>query len=95
MLDWGAIYSGAFAINVGKDMDMLGTVSFGSVFFNQNLTESVKNGSVLKDRLDDMCRRVMMLCFHLNQDKDFLVVDLSNKELNTVLFSSCKLQSLY
>ncbi|QRD92758.1 glycoside hydrolase family 3 C-terminal domain-containing protein [Aspergillus flavus] len=75
MLDWGAIYSGAFAINVGKDMDMLGT----------NLTESVKNGSVLKDRLDDMCRR----------DKDFLVVDLSNKELNTQAADEYKYNYIY
>ncbi|KAE8370782.1 glycoside hydrolase superfamily [Aspergillus caelatus] len=88
MSDWGATHSGAFAINAGEDMDMPGTASFGPVFFNQNLIESVKNGSVSMDRLDDMCRRVMTPYFHLNQDKGFPAMDPVNEELNAVLFSS-------
>lgn len=90
MSDWGATHSGAFAINAGEDMDMPGTASFGPVFFHQNLTESVNNGSVSMDRLDDMCRRVMTPYFHLNQDKGFPAMDPANKELNAVLFSSRK-----
>lgn len=88
MSDWGATHSGAFAINAGEDMDMPGTASFGPVFFHQNLTNAVNNGSVSVSRLDDMCRRVMTPFFQLGQDKDFPAMDPDNKQLNAVLFTS-------
>ncbi|GKZ31011.1 hypothetical protein AbraIFM66950_010931 [Aspergillus brasiliensis] len=88
MSDWGATHSGAFAVNAGEDMDMPGTASFGPVYFHQNLTKSIHNGSVSEDRLDDMCRRVMTPYFHLNQDKNFPAIDPVNKQLNAILFSS-------
>ncbi|KAI4726046.1 hypothetical protein E4T49_06194 [Aureobasidium sp. EXF-10728] len=86
--DWGATHSGALAANSGEDMDMPGTASFGTVFFHQNLTDSVNNGSVSTGRLDDMCRRVMTPYYHLEQDKKFPAIDPSMKDTNAVLFSS-------
>ncbi|RDW93460.1 beta-glucosidase [Aspergillus mulundensis] len=87
MSDWGATHSGVTAVNSGEDMDMPGTPDY-PLFFHQNLTNAVNNGSVSSDRLDDMLRRVMAPYFHLKQDQDFPPIDPSMKELNSVLFST-------
>lgn len=88
MADWGATHSGVTAVNAGEDMDMPGTDQMSPVFWHQNLTDSVKNGSISSNRLDDMCRRVMTPYFNLHQEKGFPAVDPSEKELNALLFSS-------
>ena len=94
MSDWGATHSGALAANAGEDMDMPGTPNFGTVFFHQNLTDSVNNGSVSTDRLDDMCRRVMTPYYHLKQDQRFPAIDPSSKDTNALLFSDRKQRTM-
>ena len=49
-------------------MDMPGTASIGTVFFHQNLINSVNNGSVSVERIDDMAKRILTPYFHLKQD---------------------------
>lgn len=85
MSDWGATHSGSLAVNAGEDMDMPGTASFGPVFFHQNLTDAVNNGSVALERLEDMSRRIMTPYFHFNQDR-FPGIDPSSADLNGLLF---------
>ncbi len=77
MSDWTATHSGVLASNNGLDMDMPGDVTFGSLtsFFGGNLTESVKNGSVPIQRLDDMAHRIAAAWFLLGQDKNYTEVN--------------------
>lgn len=85
MSDWGATHSGVPAIQAGEDMDMPGTIGFtpgAPSFFGGNITRAVSNGSLPIERLDDMCRRVMMPYFHLGQT-DYPKIDGSSPALNT------------
>lgn len=94
MSDWGATHSGSLAVNSGEDMDMPGTASFGPVFFHQNLTSAVRNGSVALERLEDMGRRMLTPYFHLGQD-NFPSIDKSSAELNGLLFDKREYNSCY
>lgn len=67
-------------------MDMPGSLSSGnsseSSFFGNNITMSLKNGSIEAARLDDMCRRVMTPYFHLKQQMQYPPIDGSSVALN-------------
>ncbi|KAK4617851.1 putative beta-glucosidase G [Fulvia fulva] len=88
MSDWDATHSGALAVNAGEDMEMPGTASSGDAFFHQNLTNSVNNGSVSTDRIDDMAKRILTPYFHLKQDQDFPGTDPASVATNAILFSN-------
>ena len=84
MSDWGATHSGWPAAEAGEDMDMPGTIGFGgsSSYFGANITRSVNNGSLLMERLDDMCRRIMTPYFQLHQTT-YTTIDGSEPALNS------------
>ena len=69
MSDWGGTHSGYPAADAGLDLDMPGPISSipGPSYFGANITESVNNGSLSIDRVDDMCRRIMTPYFQLHQ----------------------------
>lgn len=88
MSDWGATHSGAMAVNAGEDMDMPGNIEGYQVFWSQHLVDAMKNSSISTARLDDMCHRVMTPYYHLKQNEGFPAIDPSEKQLNTLMFSS-------
>ncbi|KAI0107902.1 glycoside hydrolase family 3 protein [Hypoxylon sp. NC0597] len=67
MSDWLALHAGYHAALAGMDMVM----PEGGGFWGANLTESVKNGSVPEERLDDMARRVISTWYQMGQDDGF------------------------
>lgn len=76
--DWDATHSTGYA-NSGLDMEMPGTTSqTGITWFGDNLLAAVNNGTVSRDRLDDMVTRVMTPYFLLGQDQDFPTPDPSS-----------------
>jgi beta-glucosidase len=93
MSDWYATHSGVASIEAGLDMDMPGhlrgrtpndegTAYLG--YFGANLTESMNNGTIDMDRLDDMISRIMTPYYALHQDdEEFPSVDPSSGTLNT------------
>jgi beta-glucosidase len=51
--------------------------SAATLYFGNNLTMMINNGSLLELRLDDMVKRILMPYYYLNQDsKDYLTIDL-------------------
>ncbi|KAL1311900.1 hypothetical protein AAFC00_001971 [Neodothiora populina] len=64
--DWGAQLTGLASANAGLDLAMP-----DSIYWGNNLTESVRNGSVALSRLDDMVTRILSSWFRLEQDKSF------------------------
>ncbi|ORY19231.1 beta-glucosidase-related glycosidase [Clohesyomyces aquaticus] len=67
--DWGAQHSGVASANAGLDVVMP-----DGAFWGKNLTDAVQNGSVSKDRLDDMVTRILATWYKLNQDEKFPAV---------------------
>ncbi|OXC81956.1 beta-glucosidase [Cryptococcus neoformans] len=84
MSDWGAQHSGVVSANNGLDMSMPGDIVLGSLtsYWGPNLTESVKNGSVSEERLDDMAERIMAAYFLVDQDKDYPEVNFDSFRLS-------------
>ncbi|KIR74944.1 beta-glucosidase [Cryptococcus deuterogattii CA1014] len=82
--DWGAQHSGVVSANTGLDMSMPGDIVLGSLtsYWGSNLTESVKNGSVSEERLDDMVERIIAAYFLLDQDKDYPEVNFDSFRLS-------------
>ncbi|KAF4556659.1 Glycosyl hydrolase family 3 C-terminal domain-containing protein 3 [Elsinoe fawcettii] len=70
MSDWGATYSGVYAILAGLDMTMPGDIAFndGASYFGPNLTIAVLNGSVPQWRLDDMTSRILAAWYYVGRD---------------------------
>lgn len=64
--DWDAQHAGVGSANAGLDVVMP-----VAKFWGDNLTDAVNNGSVTKDRLDDMNARMLAAYFYLNQDEGF------------------------
>lgn len=92
MSDWYATHSGVAAVEAGLDMDMPGHIrgripnSEGTAYltyFGANLTESMNNGTIEMDRLDDMITRIMTPYYALHQDEGYPSVDPSAALLNT------------
>lgn len=78
MSDWLATHSGVSSIEAGLDMNMPGGIAFpnsNSSFWGHNITISIKNGSLLEERVNDMVLRVMTPYFHLSQDTKFPPID--------------------
>ncbi|KAL1643209.1 hypothetical protein SLS61_009358 [Didymella pomorum] len=78
MSDWLATRSGIAAVDAGLDMNMPGGINFLSPvpsFWGNNITTSVRNGSLSAERVDDMVLRVMTPYFHLGQDHDYPPID--------------------
>ncbi|WVQ62137.1 uncharacterized protein L199_000275 [Kwoniella botswanensis] len=73
MSDWNAQHSGVYSANSGLDMTMPGDIELGSLtsYWGRNLTESVNNGSVSMDRLDDMVVRILTPYFMLDQNEGY------------------------
>ncbi|WWC58680.1 uncharacterized protein I303_101224 [Kwoniella dejecticola CBS 10117] len=73
MSDWNAQHSGVLSANSGLDMTMPGDIEQKSLtsYWGRNLTESINNGSVPVDRLDDMAQRIMASYFLLGQDQGY------------------------
>lgn len=65
--DWYAQHSGVDAALAGLDVAMPN----GGVYWGDNLTLSVTNGSVSESRLDDMATRVIASWYQMGQDKSF------------------------
>ncbi|KAI1100952.1 glycoside hydrolase family 3 protein [Jackrogersella minutella] len=64
--DWGALHAGVASAEAGMDMVMPSS----SLWENQ-LTQSVENGSVSEERISDMATRIMAGYYQLGQDQDF------------------------
>lgn len=64
--DWGAVQSGVATANAGMDMLMPNADLWGT-----KLVDAVKNGSVTKERADDMATRILAAWYHAGQDKNF------------------------
>ncbi|ODN77490.1 hypothetical protein L202_04664 [Cryptococcus amylolentus CBS 6039] len=81
--DWGAQHSGVLSANTGLDMTMPGDISFGSLtsYWGQNLTDSVNNGSVKAERVDDMAERILAAYYLLGQDEDYPEVNFDSFRL--------------
>nr|XP_019000489.1 beta-glucosidase [Kwoniella mangroviensis CBS 8507]OCF63950.1 beta-glucosidase [Kwoniella mangroviensis CBS 8507] len=73
MSDWNAQHSGVYSANSGLDMTMPGDIEQKSLtsYWGRNLTESVNNGSVSIDRLDDMVVRILTPYFMLDQNDGY------------------------
>ncbi|WWC99744.1 hypothetical protein V866_006649 [Kwoniella sp. B9012] len=73
MSDWNAQHSGVYSANSGLDMTMPGDIEQKSLtsYWGSNLTESVNNGSVSIDRLDDMVVRILTPYFMLDQNEGY------------------------
>ncbi|KAK9350900.1 glycosyl hydrolase family 3 N terminal domain-containing protein [Lipomyces doorenjongii] len=95
MTDWGAIHAGVASAEAGLDMNMpgpigsfipdpIGFVTTGTSFWGSNLTIAVNNGTMSKERIDDMARRIMTPYFHLSQDNDYPAIDLESGNLNVL-----------
>lgn len=93
--DWYATGSGVASIEAGLDMDMPGSplmgpesvahldeTPFKGYYFGENVTQSVKNGTVEEERVDDMITRIMAPYYFLGQEEDFPQVDPSTSTLN-------------
>jgi beta-glucosidase len=63
MSDWDAQHSGVASANAGLDLVMP-----DSGFWGGNLTETVNNGSISIERLDDMVLRNLALYFYIGQN---------------------------
>ncbi|KAL3424160.1 cel3e secreted beta-glucosidase [Phlyctema vagabunda] len=61
--DWNAQHSGVGSVLAGLDMVM----PYGG-FWGENLTESVKNGSVSEERVTDMATRILAAWYSTGQD---------------------------
>lgn len=85
MSDWEGTHSGWPAADAGLDLNMPGGIGFVTgvpSFFGPNITQSVNNGSLSIDRVDDMCRRIMTPYFYLGQNSGYPPVDGYEPELN-------------
>ncbi|KAI1407528.1 glycoside hydrolase family 3 protein [Hypoxylon sp. FL1857] len=67
MSDWNALHAGYEAALAGMDMVMPNSDGF----WGANLTESVNNGSLPEERLDDMATRTISAWYQMGQDNDF------------------------
>jgi beta-glucosidase len=65
--DWNAQHAGVATALSGMDM----TMPNGDQFWDDKLTEAVKNGSVPESRLTDMATRILAPWFQMKQDVDF------------------------
>ncbi|OAQ98605.1 hypothetical protein LLEC1_01216 [Akanthomyces lecanii] len=66
--DWGAQHTGYAGALAGMDMAMPDPGSF----WGDKLVESVKNGSVLESRINDMTTRILTTWYQFKQDANFL-----------------------
>lgn len=74
MSDWLNQLSGVGSALAGLDMAMPGDTMiplFGNSYWNFHLSESVLNGSVPVDRLNDMVTRVLAAWYQMGQDQDY------------------------
>ncbi|CAN6614793.1 hypothetical protein TRVA0_006S00452 [Trichomonascus vanleenenianus] len=72
MSDWEALRSGIGSAIAGADMDMPGGglgIPMGTSFWGFNLTQSIVNGSLPIERLDDMATRIMAAYYKVNLDQ--------------------------
>ncbi|KAL0952833.1 hypothetical protein HGRIS_007058 [Hohenbuehelia grisea] len=68
MSDWGATHSTLSAV-AGLDMTMPGNIGAGpGSYFGGNLTAFVQNGTIPRERLEDMATRILAGWYLLNQD---------------------------
>ncbi|KAH7121520.1 glycoside hydrolase family 3 protein [Dactylonectria macrodidyma] len=65
--DWYAQHSGVDSALAGLDVAMPN----GGIYWGDNLTLSVSNGSVSESRVDDMATRVIASWYQMGQDKSF------------------------
>ncbi|KAK1967044.1 glycosyl hydrolase family 3 N terminal domain-containing protein [Colletotrichum sublineola] len=63
--DWGAQHSGVASANAGLDLVMPNEAFWGSA-----LAEAVNNGSVTRERLEDMATRILAAWYYIGQDGD-------------------------
>ncbi|KAF9873033.1 glycosyl hydrolase family 3 N terminal domain-containing protein [Colletotrichum karsti] len=63
--DWGAQHSGVGSANAGLDLTMP-----SEAFWGASLVESVNNGSVTRERVEDMTTRILAAWFYTGQDAD-------------------------
>ena len=56
--------------------------SWSNSYFGGNISTSVNNGSLTMERLDDMCRRIMVPYYNLQQDIHYPPIDGSEPGLN-------------
>jgi beta-glucosidase len=64
--DWGGQYTGIASANAGLDIVMP-----DGGYWGDNLTQSVTNGSVSVDRIDDMVTRILSSWYFTGQDNGF------------------------
>ena len=72
MSDWGANHATHSATN-GLDMTMPGAIQADGTdeFFGSSLVEAVRNGTVQRERLEDMATRIVAAWFAMGQDSDY------------------------
>lgn len=63
MSDWGAVHSGAKAVNAGLDQQSAGDAFDKQNFLGPVLKADLKSGAVSEARLDDMARRITRALF--------------------------------
>ncbi|KAK1976064.1 glycosyl hydrolase family 3 N terminal domain-containing protein [Colletotrichum cereale] len=63
--DWGAQHAGVASANAGLDLVMPNEAFWGS-----SLVKAVNNGSVTRERLEDMTTRILAAWYYIGQDGD-------------------------
>ncbi|OHW92216.1 glycosyl hydrolase family 3 N-terminal domain-containing protein [Colletotrichum incanum] len=63
--DWGAQHAGVASANAGLDLVMPNEAFWGS-----GLVEAVNNGSVTRERVEDMTTRILAAWYYIGQDSD-------------------------
>ncbi|GKT88780.1 glycosyl hydrolase family 3 N terminal domain-containing protein [Colletotrichum tofieldiae] len=63
--DWGAQHAGVATANAGLDLVMPNEAFWGSA-----LVEAVNNGSVTRERVEDMATRILAAWYYIGQDGD-------------------------
>ncbi|KXH51050.1 glycosyl hydrolase family 3 N terminal domain-containing protein [Colletotrichum nymphaeae SA-01] len=63
--DWGAQHAGVATANAGLDLVMP-----NEAFWGASLVEAVNNGSVTRERVEDMTTRILAAWYYIGQDSD-------------------------
>ncbi|KAI6779252.1 putative beta-glucosidase G [Emericellopsis cladophorae] len=93
MSDWFATHAGVASMEAGLDMDMPGTPlrkvilpdgSGYNSYLGGNVTLAVRNGTISKERVNDMVERIMTPYFFLKQNQNFPTIDPSSMKLKAL-----------
>ncbi|KAI1383785.1 glycoside hydrolase family 3 protein [Hypoxylon trugodes] len=77
MTDWNAQHSTVASAVSGLDMTMPGSdFDGGSIYWGSKLTAALNAGQLVKDRLDDMVRRILAAWYLLGQDGEYPAINL-------------------